>query len=1102
MRFGVLGPLEVHTAGGRLVPVGEPKVRALLAVLLADAGHVVTSDRLLDDLWGDNLPARPSAALQTKVWHLRRALEAAEPGGRSLIVSRAPGYLLDVPPEAVDAHRFAALAAEARASSDPDTRVALLTDALALWRGPAYADFADAEFARTAARPLDELRLVVHEELAEARLDIGEHDVLAGELGAAVAAHPLRERLHAAHMLALYRAGRQHEAVAAYHRLRTRLAEELGVDPGSRTARLYQAILEQDPALEAPRRGPDTPGPAGAGAGAYPGPRSRGNLPAALGDLVGRSSDVAAVRGLLAGGPDTARLLTLTGPGGVGKTRLALEAAARSAGAFPDGVWFVELSGLDRSARTGTAVPVSSIVHTVAAAIGVRDDTASGRGGTAAFAMPVDRLAEALGDKRMLLVLDNCEHVVEPVAELAALLLARAPRLVVLATSQESLGIAGEVLHAVGPLGLPDAADDGPEALLRAPAVRLFVARAAAAAPGFVLDAGNTRAVAAICRRLDGLPLALELAATRVRLLGVRDLAARLDDRFRLLGAGRRGAPARQQTLRSMIDWSWELLGDAERVVLRRLATQAEGCTLAAAERVCGGPGVPEGEVLDVLARLVDRSLVVVGETALGVRYRMLESVAAYCLERLREAGDADAVWRRHALHYAELAESAAPLLRTGAQRAWLECLDAETANLRNALDAATRYGDAATALRLANALGWYWFLRGRLGEAARSYDAALAVPGGEAGPRAVAVVWQAAFALHSGASGPARMPGGLRAVEDIADPLERAYALWLLAFTLYGSGDLDHNHTYAVRALAVFEERQDRWGAAAARLLLAGHAFIRGDFAESAEQAAHSLAVFRELGDRWGQLRVGETLAMLAEIREDYDGAAREHRGGLRMAEELGLWTDASYKWSGLGRLALLGQDYELAREYHERGRRLAVEHSHKRGEQFAEIGLALAARRAGDLDTAEALLRRWIDWLRRVYGDLGIALVLAELGFIAELRGELASAYELHLQGYEAARSTGDPRAVALALEGLAATLSRGGRPADAARLLGAAAAARESVGVPLPKAESGDVDRATADARSVLGEERFGAEHTRGRALAPEALVGAIRAGTDPD
>ena len=421
----------------------------------------MSADRLVEDMWGrSELPASPTRALQAKVSQLRRALAEAETGGRELVESLPSGYLLRTGADAVDARRFTELAARARETHDPRAKTALLSDALALWRGPAFADFGDEEFAQAAISRLEEQRLTVLEEQAEARLALGEHSLLADELGDVIAQHPLRERLRAAHVRALYRAGRQSEALDSYAELRERLAEELGLDPGPELVALHQAILEHDPALAA------VPAPTTSAA------RPRTNLPAALTDLIGRSAAVADVRELLG----SARLVTLTGPGGVGKTRLALAAAARSAESSPHDVWLVELAGMHRP--SGRAVPASptEVAEVVAGVVGIRDDTATGARPGAPPADLTRRLAEAMRSQELLLVLDNCEHVVEPVAELVALLLRSAPGLRMLATSREPLAVPGEVLVDVPPLELPGPAAPtdrrGPARVERGAAVR------------------------------------------------------------------------------------------------------------------------------------------------------------------------------------------------------------------------------------------------------------------------------------------------------------------------------------------------------------------------------------------------------------------------------------------------------------------------------------------------------------------------------------------------------------------------------------------------------------------------------------------------------
>ncbi|MFD7859113.1 BTAD domain-containing putative transcriptional regulator [Streptomyces microflavus] len=1224
MRFGVLGPLVVWDGEGREVRVPEAKVRALLADLLAHDGGPVTADRLIHDLWGDAPPGKPAGALQAKISQLRRVV------GRDRVVRQPAGYRLrlDGGGDEVDAVRFRALVTEARPVRDPRTRAALLTEALELWRGPAYADFADGLFVRGPAQRLAEQRLSVLEEQAEARLEAGDHALLAGELADLVALHPLRERLRAAQMRALYAAGRQSEALASYEDLRTRLVGELGVDPSPELAALHGAVLRQEPGLStgawaygAPAGGtegsanpvsaresaPAAQGRASAArdtasaardsasaaqesASAAQGrasaardtasaahttgsPTSHSNLPVPLTPLVGRRQALADLSQLLSG----ARLVTLTGPGGVGKTRLAVAAATAErdgarAGELADGTWLVEFSGI----RAGTPADLAQVV---AATLGIRDDAPHSLPGTGTGTPSLPhRLAAALRDRRTLLVLDNCEHVVDAAAELTELLLRTAPGLRVLATGQEPLGLAGEAMFLVEPLEPADA-------------VRMFMERAAAAAPGFPRDpdapeAPERRAVAEICRRLDGIPLALELAATRVRALGVRELAERLNDRFRVLTFGQRGAPARQQTLRAVIDWSWELLSAPERIVLRRLAAHSDGCDLAAAEAVCAGDGVARDEVLDLVTRLVDRSLVVVVGGPSGPRYRLLESVAAYATERLHEMEDLTAVRDRHLRHYRALAEHAEPRLRGAGQRDRLARLDAEAGNLRSALDEAVRRagaGEPEEAVRLATALAWWWLLRGRLTEARRSLGAVLAatvgasgpgapvpggasgsgasapasgpgapasggasgsgapVPGGASDSRASApargsaasapargsaasapargsgaptpaaaptapspgcaelALLHSAFALLTGDHTAAAMttdgPARTATADAVPDPVRRARALWLCAYGLFSAGDTAGSGELNARALALFTTAEDRWGTAAALGLRATLALVRGDLAGLGRDGLRSALIFRELGDRWGELQTVSPLAALAEIRGAYEDAERRQHEGLRMARELGLEAEVSARLSGLGRLALLARDWDRARDLHEQARRIAAEQGYKYGEIHSGMGLALGARRSGDLDRAEAYLLHIRDGYAEVSSQAGDHLLLAELGFVAELRGDARGAASHHLAGLEIARALAEPRALALSLEGLAGAAALPGHATaatGAAVLLGAAAAARRRAGAPLPPAERADVDRITVAARSALGADAFSEAYASGARLDPEEAL----------
>jgi predicted ATPase/DNA-binding SARP family transcriptional activator len=1056
----LLGTLAVWTEAGGLVAVPEVKVRALLADLLIHLGRPVSADRLIDDLWGNDLPVHPAGALHSKVSRLRQALEDAEPGGGELVAFRSPGYLLQVESDALDERRFAALIERAGATEDLRDQVELLADALALWRGPPLADFADAMFAQAAIARLEEQWLVALEEQAEARLGLGEHSLLAGELGELVVRHPLRERLRAAHMLALYRSGRQAEAVNSYTELRGRLADDLGLDPGPGLADLYQAILEQAPGLQCVQ----APSTLAA--------RPRTNLPAMLTDVVGRTAAVTELRALL----NERRLVTLTGPGGVGKTRLALETASQSATAFPEGVWLAELAG-------PTLAEACTPADVVMAVLRIRDDSSMD---------PSDLLAEALRTSRMLLILDDCEHLVDQTAKLAAQLLQAAPELRILVTSREPLMLAGEVVWPVPPLDLPDpAAGQQPTALAQFSAVQLFVMRAGASAPGFRLDEGNAQAVAELCRRLDGIPLALELAATRVRTLGVHELLARLDDRFGLLVTGHRDAPPRQQTLWAVIDWSWELLTEPERLVLRRLAVSADGCSLHAAEAICAEDDL---DVPGLVSRLVDRSLVVVTDGPDGPRYRLLDSIAAYSLQRLDQAGEVGQTRRRHRRYYTNLAERAAPHLRDHDQRSWLRRLDAEATNLRNALDSALKDNDPA-ALRMVNALAWYWFLRGRLTEARRALDEALAL--GRGSTAAQATAWQSGFAALAGER---RELAALPPLDGIHDPTMRATLEWFHAFVASDFGDPSVSEAMVDQALGSFRALGDRWGIAAALSTRAKLAIVRGDPAAAQVDSQQSLAIFRELGDRWGQLQAIEWLGAAEAATGDHRQAARLHRDGLRMAEELGLWPQAADALSWLGRSALQSGDLAQARELLERAMRLAAEQSYQPGHVFAEIGLGQTARREGKLDIAETHLRCVLQTSQRIGSEPDVArtISLSELGFIAEQRGDPAAARSLHLESLTAAQKLGDPQAVAQALTGLAGARALGGQPDRAAQLLGAADAAWRPAGASLPPSDNADVKRITAVARQALGESAFAAEFQNGRRLKPEQASSLLQHG----
>jgi predicted ATPase/DNA-binding SARP family transcriptional activator len=1075
MEFGILGPLEVRNGS---VPVRVPgaKERALLADLVVNAGRVVSADRLVDDLWGSERLGNPANTLQGRVSALRRALGT----GSALVVTRPPGYALEVGPEGVDAARFERLVAEAEsaAGTDPSRAVRLLEEALGLWRGPALAEFADQPWAQAEAVRLEELRLAATETLAELRLAAGGHAGLVGELEALVAAHPTRERPRGQLMLALYRSGRQADALGVYSDTRAVLAEELGIDPSPELQRLHQAILVQDPALELAK-------------GDWR--QARHNLPERLTSLVGRDQELREVAKLL----ELHRLVTVVGPGGAGKTTVAVEVARQQVDRHPDGVWLVELATLRDPA------PLAEVV---AATLGL-DDEAAGPGGPP----PAERLAEFVGDKGLLLVLDNCEHLVGACAELAQRLLRAGPGVRVLATSREVLGVAGEAVWPVPPLAVPDdqaAPEDlagpdadgaAPEALAGYDAVRLFVERAAAADPGFTLDAASAPAVAELCRRLDGLPLAIELAAARVRVLPVAEIAARLEDRFRLLTGGGRTADARQRTLRATVDWSWELLEEPDRRLLRRLSVFSGGWTVAAAETVCGGDGLDPAEVLDGLFRLVDRSLIVRGTTpavAAGgepARFRMLETLRAYGAERLAEAGEAESVAARHTAWCLELAERAAV---HRSSRRWLRLVDADYDNLRAALDRVVAAGDPDTALRLAAALGWYWFTS-RTTEGRQRVAVVLALADGRPPTPALAKALQTVAMLEvsltptQAAVDAARRSREL--FERFGDRHGAALSKLLTAWAeLQRGGPGDAALRLVEEADATFGELGDTWGQA-----FAGHSrfvfetYNRGLFDRAEEVGRQALERYQALDDQFGIAQAQFTLAEAASARGDLERAARGYRGALAAASDGGpLWARLA-SMVRLGTMLALQGDDARAAALHAETAALARRTGQRRafGHLYNELGGIARAR--DDPERARQLHR---EALAIVHGLVGWSVphTLASLACAEARLGDLDAA-EAHLgEAADLLLATPQPQTAAVVLVGAALAALGRGRPERAARLLAAAEATWERAGMALIGGDARDVEVATEAVRAALDPDALAAAEADGRALAMAAAL----------
>ncbi|HEY1619911.1 MAG TPA: BTAD domain-containing putative transcriptional regulator [Streptosporangiaceae bacterium] len=1031
MRISVLGPLEVRDASGAVVPVGGARLRSLLIRLAIADGHPVPVERLADDLWADSQPADAANAIQALVSRLRGA------AGRDCVEFGPAGYRLSVACEELDAAVFAQLVAsghELLSRGDQAGGAALLRQALGLWRGQPLADVADLPFAAAPVTRLSELRLAATEDLIDAELALGRGAGLVPWLQELAGAHPLRERLRGQLMLALRAAGRQADALAVFEDIRAELADQLGVDPSPALAAVHLAILRG----EAGPSGPDGPPRL---APPEPAVRELTNLPAQLTSFVGRDGELRRVAKLLA----ESRLVTLTGPGGAGKTRLSVESSARLGEDYPDGIWFVPLAPVHDALDVPQAVLTAVGLHEVS----WLDPSEVAR---LAATEPLDRLTQALARRRLILVLDNCEHLVDAVARLAGQVLERAPQVRILATSREPLGITGETLCPVPSLELPPP-DAGPAEAAEHSSVRLFADRAAAVRPGFTLDEASTGPVVRICRALDGIPLAIELAAARLRALTPAQVADRLDDRFRLLSVGSRTALPRHQTLRAIVDWSWELLDGAERTVLSRLAVFSSGATPDSAEWVCALDGDP-APVLDIIASLVDKSLV----TASGeqeVRYRLLETVRAYASERLAEAGEETGVRDAHAAYFVELSERGEPLLRTREQVYWLNRLTAEHDNCAAALRHAIDSGDTRLALRFVGALALFWLMRDYDAEAGEWAGAVQAIAG-DAPPPGLRDAYAICQLVAMIAQGPQEFPGISRLREILQQTLDLAagtsHPLLVLASPMVCllTGDM----AAARDGLAALAEHPDPW-LRAARHLFQGHLSMgEGQVDEADRSLAASRAAFDEIGDRWGLILTLGGQAEVAMARGQPGRAVVLLEDARRKAAE-GLASNFSEMMGvQLGRAKASAGDTEGARAELRHVVKVASRIGEPDHEASGYLELSQLTRREGDLDGAGALLGQALEITEPMMHKPGVrgqlALLYSASGCLAEQRGDLPAATAWHAK---ALASLAQDEAAALpfngglasVIEGVAALAAARGETVRSAELLGLAVGLR---------------------------------------------------------
>ena len=927
MRIGLLGPLRV-VVGDEQFSLRGAKQRCLVGVLALQRGGAVAADRLIELIWGDDLPANPHNALQAQIATTRRAL------GTDAIETIGTAYALRDDAAASEIAMFERLAADGRAAAEVGDHAAAartLQDALALWRGPALADFAYEDWARPEITRLEELRAATIDARVDAELALGRDADLVGEIEAHLAHDRLREHRWAQLMLALYRSGRQADALRAASEARRTLVEELGVDPGPELAELEAQILDHDVA-PAPRR-------------SIVADMTRPPLPAPWTRFFGREQELEAVTGLIGGG-DT-RLVTLVGPGGAGKTRLSVEVAHHVDRTDGTDAVFVPFD---------TVTDEEGLVSALSAAIGLRRD-----GPTVVTAADSLRaVAALLHDRPTLLVLDNCEHVVAGAAQLAQTLLTACPKLRVLATSREALGVTGERIVSLGPLA-------------PAAAAALFVDRATAVADVDIDPSADD--VIVICERLDGLPLAVELAAARAKALPVGQIAERLAQRFRLLTGGARTAVPRQQTLRAVVDWSYELLFEDERRLFARLAVFANGCTLDAAEAICSDEELPVGDLLDVLSNLVDKSLVVADRHGEMVRYRMLQTLAEYAQERLAGHADAEAVRGRHADWFLALGHRANTGLTSREAARWREGLEADLDNLRVAFDWLCEAGRGADALGLSTDIALLWWLRGDWAEGHRWAEQAAAAPGRAPDDlRALNDAWASFYGASNGGEphdAVLRCRDAVARLEATDDARRRTTGAVVLATLLSRQRDPSLLEA-ATRAIDASAEHGDPWFQGVAHALLALYQIRIGALDAATDAATRSVELLDAIGDRAVIFEARSVLVTVAQLAGRLDEAEALVEDMSNAACESNVRHYEQWCCTRLGFIRTERGDVASGEELHRSALAMAAD---PWADAHAHLGLAVCARRCGDMAGAHDHYARAVAIHERIGAHIEVA-------------------------------------------------------------------------------------------------------------------------------
>ena len=1047
MRFQLLGPMEllVDGAPAKLPGVAE---RALLAQLVLAPGRTIPATLLVDRLWSEaTLPVDPMNALQIRVSKLRRALKAM--GFEELVVRDGVGYRANVDPSDVDALDFADRVRSARAETTSaaaageyeQRHLRAYDEALGLWRGEPLSDFVTEQWATAEAARLNELRLAALIERAQVALALGLHLEVVGDLEPLVSADPTMESLAGLLMLALYRSGRQADALEVYTRTRTVLDETLGLEPSVSLRSLHERVLRQDESLGG---GSDL-----SAASAVAAVRSRGvedrtattNLPTVVRALIGRDEQLDSLSTMLGG----VRLLSLIGPGGAGKTSLALATAVRASHGYADGAFGVRLA----SVENGDQVPLA-----VADALGVPLD------GSGAERDVRQRLASYLARRQMLLLVDNCEHVVDAAASLIDHILGQCPNVTVLATSREALAVPDEVQVTVAPLATPP--EDAPSSqVLGYPAAQLFAERARAVRPGLLFDSEDLSAVGQISRELDGIPLALELAAARVGSMSPGEIADRLAQRFSFLTSGVRTAEARQQTLRATVDWSYALLSEVERRVFNRLSVFRGGWSLTAAEAVVADDLVSSSVVLDTIGRLVERSMVW-AERGRTTRYRMLETLREYAAEQLNTSGEAETLAGRHAHHFRSVAERAEVELRGHGQRDTLRLLREEQPNIAAAITWLSRPGgDIDSALVTAGSLGMFWHLgrhlEGRevLGRLVDSGDGS--APARARALQAVSIVERPRGCLvHPHPRCAETAEASLAIFTSLDDPWHAALSKVLVSVEGVTGAFRERSDALLAEADEEFSREDDAWGRAVIGFVRLETAMKAGDVDTALRLGPATASAFRQLEDLWGLsatlYHYGWGLRQFGRFEE----GARVLEEAIDVGASAGLWNTVQWAYADLAIEKVHIGDRGTARDLFDRAATASQEVGDGAGEVLATYGYGLLAEVDADWPGARQRYEEAVRGFERLGTPVWAGIALAGQGRCAEALGELPAAGGLYEEALAVGRKFGEPSVTAASLEGVARLARARGHLEDGDRMAREAADIRERFARPAPPHE----------------------------------------------